>query len=242
MHLVHVPPLGHALQSIAQVRPIGHLIDDDPKLAADRVAHLLGQQVQRRRDRMPRAQPPHESIERDRKLLFHLLAPTLAHSAEHHDRQKHAQRNRKGPRHHDHARRHAISRRQRADHHDQEQHPRAYAHERQHDARRHAQPRAMQRPHHAQSHPPKDAVMVEVQAVVIAPQLGQDRATLEPRRDHLQPLVDDPLSPCARPQPAMETLNRQDHRREQQDQNKGADVKRIDHCTTASGRKRSAGR
>ena len=73
-HVVEVPALGHALQRVAQLGAIGHFVDDDPELAADRVRHFDRQQVERGGDRMAGAKAAHEHVERDRELFLHLLA------------------------------------------------------------------------------------------------------------------------------------------------------------------------
>ena len=61
-------------QRIAQVGAIGHFVDDDPELAADRIGHFDRQQVERRGDRVAGAKAADEHVERDRELVLHLLA------------------------------------------------------------------------------------------------------------------------------------------------------------------------
>ena len=70
-----------AMQRVAKIGAIGHLVDHQPELAADRVGHFGGQQVERGGDRMTGAKPAHEDVERDRKLVLQsCVAARLARS------------------------------------------------------------------------------------------------------------------------------------------------------------------
>ena len=69
-----------AWQRIAQLGAISDFVDDDAELAADRIRHLDGQQVERGGDRVAGAQAAHEHIQRDRELILHLLRMRVARS------------------------------------------------------------------------------------------------------------------------------------------------------------------
>ena len=84
-----------ACERVAQVGAVGHLVDDDAELAADRVGHLDGQQVERGGDRMARAQAADEDVERDRELLLHLLARAGGLELQEHQREPGPERRRR---------------------------------------------------------------------------------------------------------------------------------------------------
>ena len=91
-HVVQIPSFGHALQRVAKLRAIGHFVDDKAELAADRIGHFGRQQIERRRDRVAGAKPADEHVERDRKLLLHLLARAGRLEIEEHQRKRGAER------------------------------------------------------------------------------------------------------------------------------------------------------